>query len=249
MRFWLEQYYSAFDQIVRNDFKGILFFGDLNARHIYWGDTTANDNGTTLVRLNENVAVIKKDEPILLASNGLSVIYLCILTHSLSSKPTCLTTDDKTELFTGAPAKGHLTVCLELKLSAEPHVAQPKPWIEKVDWESLQNFLEQEDCGSANWNEDPKRCWESLKLTEATNLYIPTKRTNRNSKLLWNKELTKASNELGLLRRKFKYNTIYRNGQHLARARDDFKKLLSESAAAWMSKRDESLAEMQHEHG
>ena len=31
MRIWLEQYDSAFDQIVRNNLKGMLFFGDLNA--------------------------------------------------------------------------------------------------------------------------------------------------------------------------------------------------------------------------
>ena len=73
-------------------------------------------------------------------------------------------------------------------LSAEPHAVRTKPWIENADWESWRNFLEQETCDagmrSAKWNEDPERCWESLKrlLTEATNLYIPTIRTNRNSK-------------------------------------------------------------------
>ena len=29
------------------------------------------------------------------------------------------------------------------------------PWIEKADWESWRNFLEQEICDPANWNEDP----------------------------------------------------------------------------------------------
>ena len=88
MRIWLEQYDSVFDQIVRNDFRGMLFFGDLSGRHLYWGNTTANDQGTVLVaRLNENVAVIINGEPTFLASNGHSVIDLCILTHSLSSKP------------------------------------------------------------------------------------------------------------------------------------------------------------------
>ena len=102
MRIYFEQYDSAFDQIVRNDFKGMLVFGDLNARHIYWGDTTANGHGTMLVdRLNENVAVINNVEPTFLASNCHSVIDLCILTHSFSSKRTCLTTDNETELFTG----------------------------------------------------------------------------------------------------------------------------------------------------
>ena len=144
--------------------------------------------------------------------------------------------------------QGHIPVCLELKLSAEPHAAQSKPWIEKEDWESWRNFLEQEICDPVNWNDDPECCWKSLKgiLTEATNLYNPTKRTNRNSKQFWNEELSKASNELRALRRKFKYNSNFRNGQHLAEARDHFKKILSESASTWMSK---ILAEMGHKHG
>ena len=123
--------------------------------------------------------MINNGEPTFLASNGHSVIDFCILTHS-SSKPTCLATDDGTELFIGAPARGHIPVCLELKLSAEPHTVQTKPWIEKANWESWRNFLEQEICDPANWKEDLERSWESLKrvLAEATNLYIPTKRTN-----------------------------------------------------------------------
>ena len=105
-RIWLKQYNSVFDQTVRNDFKGKLFFGDLTARHIYWGDTSANDHGIMLVdRLNENVAVIRNGEPTFLASNGHSVLDLYILTFSLSSKPTCLATNNETELFTGAPAR------------------------------------------------------------------------------------------------------------------------------------------------
>ena len=72
-------------------------------------------------RLNENVALINNGDPTFLASNGHSVIDVCLLAHSLTSKSTYLTTDDKTELFTGAPARGNIPVCLELKLSAEPH--------------------------------------------------------------------------------------------------------------------------------
>ena len=97
-------------------------------------------------------------------------------------------------------------------------------------------------------NEDPERCWESLErlLTEATNLYIPTKRTNRNSKSFWNEELSKASNELGFLRRKFIFTSNYQNGQQLANARDNFKTSLSESASTWISK---ISARMGHKHG
>ena len=154
----------------------MLFFGDMNAGHIYWGDTTANDHGTMLVDgLNENVAVIKNGEPTFLASNGHSVTDLCILTHSLS-KPTCLLRDSETEFFADAPARRHISVCLEVQLSAEAHAVQTKPWIEKSDWESRRNSPEHEFCNPANWNEDPESCWELLKrlLKEAKKLYIPT---------------------------------------------------------------------------
>ena len=105
---------------------------------IFWVDLTANDHGTFIVdRLNENVAVINSGGPTFLASDGHSVIDLGILTHSLSSKPTCLTTDNETEFFTGAPVGGHFPVCLELKLSAQLHAVQSKSWIEKANWETL----------------------------------------------------------------------------------------------------------------
>ena len=78
--------------------------------------------------------------------------------------------------FTDAPARGHIPVCLELQLSAEPHAVQTKPWIEKSDWESWRNSPEQEICDPANWIEDPESCWDSLKrlMKEAVKLYIPT---------------------------------------------------------------------------
>ena len=66
-------------------------------------------------RLNENVAAINITEHTFLASNGRSVIHLSILTYSLSSKPTCLKTDDKTELFAGFSARGHISVRLEFR--------------------------------------------------------------------------------------------------------------------------------------
>ena len=95
MRIWLEQYDSAFDHIARSDFKGVLIFWDLNARHLYWGNTTSNDHGTMLVdRLNKNVAVNNNGEPTFLASNGHCVTDLRIMTQPLSSKPIRLTTDD-----------------------------------------------------------------------------------------------------------------------------------------------------------
>ena len=72
-------------------------------------------------------------------------------------------------------------------------------------------------------------------LLHASEKYIPLKTISRHSKPFWNSELTKSSEELRHLRRKFKYRSNYINGEKLARAKENFKKQLSDSASIWMS--------------
>ena len=72
-------------------------------------------------------------------------------------------------------------------------------------------------------------------LLDASEEYIPLKTTSRHSKPFWNSELTKSSEELRHLRRKFKFCSNYINGEKLASAKVNFKKQLSDSASIWMS--------------
>ena len=51
-----------------------------------------------------------------------SLTYSVILTHSLSSKPTCLTTDDGTELFTGGPARRIRVWFLDFRSYSSDHI-------------------------------------------------------------------------------------------------------------------------------
>ena len=64
--------------------------------------------------------------------------------------------------------------------------------------------------------------------------YIPLKTISRHSKPFWNSELTKSSEELRHLRRKFICCSNYINGEKLAKAKQNFKKQLSDSASKWM---------------
>ena len=62
----------------KNCLNGALFFGDLNARHTYWGDISCNLLGEELVQIADHFSVLNDREPTFLAANGYSVIDLCI---------------------------------------------------------------------------------------------------------------------------------------------------------------------------
>ena len=55
-----------------------LFFGDLNARHTYWGDKSCKLLGEELVQIADHFSILNDGEPTFLAANGYSVIDLCI---------------------------------------------------------------------------------------------------------------------------------------------------------------------------
>ena len=57
---------------------GTLFFGDLNARHTYWGDNLCTLLGEELVQLTDHFSFLNDGESTFLAANGFSVINLCI---------------------------------------------------------------------------------------------------------------------------------------------------------------------------
>ena len=62
----------------KNCLNGALFFGDLNARHTYWGDKSCNLLGEELVQIADHFSILNDGEPTFLAANGYSVIDLCI---------------------------------------------------------------------------------------------------------------------------------------------------------------------------
>ena len=90
-----------------NHMEGVLFFGDCNARHLYWGDQKCNALGNELISLVPTYTILNDGQPTFLSINGQSVIDLCICYGNFINKYKCsLTTDEDTELFTGAPSRG-----------------------------------------------------------------------------------------------------------------------------------------------
>ena len=119
-----------------------LFFGDLNARHTYWGDKSCNLLGEELVQIADHFSILNDGEPTFLAANGYSVIDLCICYGPLFDR--CkhyLSTDEFAELFTGAPQRGHVPVIMRLECSSITEKTK-KLWIEKADWVGWTSFVE-----------------------------------------------------------------------------------------------------------
>ena len=127
-----------------NHMEGVLLFGDCNARHLYWDDQKCNALGNELISLVPTYTILNDGQPTFLSINGQSVIDLCICYGNFINQYKCsLTTDEDTELFTGAPSRGHLPVLVSLVESKSGYFKE-KPWIEKAMWDDWRAHLETE---------------------------------------------------------------------------------------------------------
>ena len=90
--------------------------------------------------------------------------------------------------------------------------------------------------------------WKEFKnlLHEVSFGHIPLKCVSNYSKPFCNSDLTDASNELRFLRKKFKYKTIFENGQKLKAAKERFKILFNKSVIEWM---ENYLSSLGHKRG
>ena len=110
--------------------------------------------------------------------------------------------------------------------------------MEKANWKLWTDYV-QTGIGEIDLNDNNSTTqWKTflnLLLDASEEKYIPLKTIYRHSKPFWNSELTESSEELRHLRRKFKHCSNYINVEKLARAKENFKKQLSDSASEWMS--------------
>ena len=123
--------------------EGLLFLGDLNARHTNWNDSTVNPNGNVLDgKLDSSVKILNKGEPIFLACNGNSVNDLCLISGKITNQTFTLATDEDIELLTGAPNRGHLPVTVVCSRPSTTFNSQRKPWLDKTNWEEWREIIE-----------------------------------------------------------------------------------------------------------
>ena len=219
----------------KNHMECVLFFGDCNARHYYWGDQKCNEIGNELLSLLPTFSILNDGEPTFVSVNGQSKFDMCICYGNFINQYNySLTTDVDTELFTGTPSRGHVPVKVTLFKSTHVY-SKEKPWIEKAMWEEWSMHLETEML-TRKTSEDASEMWDSFKnsLRDATQLFSPSKKVTKHSKPFWCPELSIASKELRLTKRKFRYKSNHANLKQLVEAKATFKQLISEKASDWM---------------
>ena len=238
---------KAFDYANKNKLGVIIFLGDCNARHWSYWDSKFISHGQILYdNLNHLVTILNDGQPNFYSKNGNSVTDFCILQSRINNyNNISLITDDETELFTGAPLRGHVPVIVILHRNVKRIQTITKPWFEKCDWENWSQALEALT-ESVQFKGDIHRTWDTIKeaIQTATREHIPTKKVYTQNKQFWNKLLTEASKQLRNLRKVFKYKSSPRNDIALEKAKETFKNLLQDSAAYWMR---EHLGDLGHQ--
>ena len=142
-----------------------------------------------------------------------SVIDLCIQSGRVATQVGFeLTTDANSELFTGAPQRGHRPLIVKCNLSRTTE-ENSKLWLQKADWEAWQNVLEESSHASIAAVQCPSTIdqWGSVldDITEATRWAIHYKRSSRHSKPFWSKDYLKNSKKRGTQSSAEKFQVLF----------------------------------------
>ena len=84
---------------------GIILVGDLNSRHMSWGDSTNNDYSKELLQKLDptQFSVVTSKDPTFLCVGGSSYIDLMIISNNIADNFISCTSDNYVELYSGAP--------------------------------------------------------------------------------------------------------------------------------------------------
>ena len=209
---------------------GIIVAGDMNARHLSWGDSTNNEYGRKLAESLDNTrfSICTSKSPTFLCANGSSHIDLFIISNNLIDTVLSCYTDDEVELFSGAPLRGHVPVILELSAAQTNSVNEIKEKLDisKIRWQDWEQEIERkinDNKDNLHSEENPYILWDELnKITDATNSHGETKKCCHHSKPYWTDSLTSLSKKLREARKNYIKRNTDPNLNKLNEARDAF---------------------------
>ena len=114
------------------------------------------------------------------------------------------------ELSTGAPRRSHMPVLLAISTLEYCKVVNDLLCIEKTDWASWTKTLEElsEDIMEID---DCNEIWSRIKqsINEASDEFIPTKKSCQHSKPFWNANISAAGKEVRKFRKQFRLKSNY----------------------------------------
>ena len=92
--------------------KDVIIIGDFNSRHISWGDIITTDRGRQLDSFiaQQNLTCVTPNTNTFVSHNGGSIIDLALMKGKVCRLYQSSSIDSESELFTGAPNRGHLPI-------------------------------------------------------------------------------------------------------------------------------------------
>jgi hypothetical protein len=210
---------------------GIILTGDFNARHQSWGDSSSNYYGKILAESlnNTDYSICTSQSPTFLCSNGSSFIDLNIVSNNLAESIHSCRTDEEVELFSGAPARGHVPLITELIIreNTQTTVVKEKLDVSKMNWENWSSIIENEiedNYETLNSSDSPYTLWHQLNhiITKATDICGSYKKSCQHSKPYWTNDLSALSHSLRSARKNYIKRNTDANLQKLNEAKVAF---------------------------
>ena len=234
--------------------KDVVIVGDFNSRHVLWGDSISNDRGKQLTTFisQQNLTCISPNTNTFVSSNGGSVIDLALLKGRICGLYHSSSVDHETELFTGAPTRGHLPVIHQFKCPAKPRsvslIHSKLYWdTDKTDWNkwrnSLSRALTQHISPRLGLYSDPAKLWNDfIHILQATNKQnIPVKKVCQHSKPFWNPLLSDLSAKLQTAQAAMRMNYSPLNVRRHTQAKEEFSEALIAEKNNWIHQQLENL--------
>ena len=242
---------NAFDYCNKYSIKDILIVGDFNSRHISWGDTISNNNGKELAAFigQHNLTCITPNTQTFVTRNGGSVIDLALMKGKLSNLYHSSSVDDCTELFTGAPTRGHLPILHQFKCPANANKVNLHPhWdLDNTNWKEwrtcLNNNMLRKISSVLHTYTEPARLWSDFVtvILDVNKQCIPIKKVCTHSKPFWNSLLTDLSIKLQVAQNNMKKSFTPSNVNIHDQAKEEFSRALIVEKNKWIHRQLEHL--------
>lgn len=232
----------------KHKFTSIMIYGDFNCRNTDWGDQKTLPRGRSLKAFTDkfNLTICSPFDNTFVCDNGGSVIDLLLVQGNVSSNIATQWMDKSTELFTGAPRRGHYPVLHNIQVRGmTENTRELKTDWKAADWDSWSENVEAQ---LNHWISDHpessgEELWKTLLaiIKQATNDHIPTKLISIHSQPFWNQTLSSLSKSAREARAQFQNRSTPHNREELDTALKDFREALIDAKNKWIRKRTESM--------
>ena len=243
----------ALQYCVKFKIKDLIILGDFNSRHMSWGDIVSTERGKQLQSFigQHDLTCIAPNANTFVSHNGGSIIDLALVKGKMCRLYQSSSIDEETELFTGAPTRGHLPVIHQFVDTSARQLTNIPPllyWdIDKIDWNAwsgcLSRALQLGIIRNLHSYSDPIQLWLDFKatLSAVNENCIPRKRVCLHSKPFWNSHLSDLSSTLQAAQARMKSCYSPYNVSLHKQAKEKFSEALIFEKNQWIHQKLENL--------